>query len=144
MFLGRFKKNLDDKGRFTLPAPFRDTLLKRTGGLTVFMTRGLDDCLFGFDPQQFQRIVDSFDAGAFAKEAFRKFEREFYGNCVEAECDQMGRLRIPKELQEVGGLKKKLVLVGASNRFEIWDADLWEERHASDRKKYEKMAEGLF
>ncbi len=144
MFLGTFEHNLDDKGRFTLPAPFRETLKEATGSQTVFLTRGLDECLFGFDSKQFHRIVESFEAGAFAKKVTRKFEREFYGNCVQAECDSMGRLRIPEPLKKLGHLDKRIRVVGTVSRFEIWDAERWAARQAEDAADYEQMAEELF
>ncbi|MDQ4034098.1 MAG: cell division/cell wall cluster transcriptional repressor MraZ, partial [Actinomycetota bacterium] len=43
MFLGTHTPRLDDKGRLTLPAKFRDAL---AGGLMV--TKGQDHCLFVF------------------------------------------------------------------------------------------------
>ena len=43
MFLGEFEHTIDDKGRLTIPAKFRDEL---EGGVVV--TRGLDGCLWAY------------------------------------------------------------------------------------------------
>ena len=43
MFSGEYSYTLDGKGRLTLPARFRDELAHG-----VFITRGLDGCLFVF------------------------------------------------------------------------------------------------
>ena len=34
---------------------------------------------------------------------------------------------IPQNLRQYAGLQKDLVIVGASNRAEIWDQDQWEQ-----------------
>ncbi len=148
MFLGTFEPNLDDKGRFTLPAPFRETLKEKTGSHDVVLTRGLDDCIFGFDRDQFQQIVDGFHAASFAKKRNRLFERNFFGKAIKGACDGMGRIRIPDALREKAGIPKKgkLVVIGASTRFEIWDKAAWERREAQDEEEgtYEEIAEDLF
>ena len=144
MFLGTFEHNLDDKGRFTLPASFRETLKEKTGSTQVILTEGLDNCIFGFDSEQFQQIVDSFGASSFAKKKTRQFQRRFFGKAKSAECDGMGRLRIPDPLKGLAQVKKKLVVVGMVTRFEIWDKATWDAREAADAGAYEEIAEDLF
>jgi len=41
--------------------------------------------------------------------------------------DQQGRTRIPHNLIEHADLKKDIVLVGVSDRAEIWSKENWEE-----------------
>lgn len=144
MFLGTFEHNLDDKGRFTLPASFRETLKDKTGSLEVILTEGLDNCIFGFDSDQFQQIVQSFSAASFARKKTRQFQRRFFGKAKAAECDGMGRLRIPDALKGVANITKKLVVVGMVDRFEIWDKELWDAREVEDAEVYEEIAEDLF
>ncbi|MEH7495918.1 division/cell wall cluster transcriptional repressor MraZ, partial [Cytobacillus firmus] len=43
MFMGEFHHNVDNKGRLIVPSKFRDNL-----GETFVLTRGLDQCLFGY------------------------------------------------------------------------------------------------
>ena len=144
MFLGTFEPKLDEKGRFTLPATFRETLKERTGTHEVYLTRGLDHCIFAFDSEQFERIVASFEAASFAREATRKFQRTFFASAARVACDGMGRLRVPEKLQKYAGLTKNLVVAGTSSRFEIWDLEAWEARDAEDAQEYESVAEQLF
>mgnify|MGYP006192043465 CR=1 FL=1 len=51
MFLGTHYPRLDDKGRLTLPAKFRDAL---AGGLMV--TKGQDHCLYVFPRAEFEQM----------------------------------------------------------------------------------------
>ncbi|BBP89093.1 hypothetical protein BsIDN1_27110 [Bacillus safensis] len=43
MFMGEYQHTIDTKGRMIIPAKFRDGL-----GEQFVLTRGLDQCLFGY------------------------------------------------------------------------------------------------
>jgi MraZ protein len=42
--------------------------------------------------------------------------------------DTAGRLLVPPPLREFAGLDKKTMLVGQTNRFELWSEELWNEK----------------
>ena len=58
MFLGTHTPKLDDKGRLTLPAKFRDAL---AGGLMI--TKGQDHCLYVFPRAEFATFGRRADGG---------------------------------------------------------------------------------
>ena len=41
--------------------------------------------------------------------------------------DGTGRLLVPPPLREFAGLEKRTVLIGQSNKFELWSEELWTE-----------------
>ena len=43
MLLGEYNHNIDDKGRVSVPAKFREDL-----GISFIVTKGLDNCLFAY------------------------------------------------------------------------------------------------
>ena len=47
MFYGQFEHTIDRKGRLIIPAKFRQAL-RANAVETLFVTRGLDGCLFVF------------------------------------------------------------------------------------------------
>ena len=49
-FLGEFEHTVDEKGRLTIPVQFRDKLAGK-----IFVTRGLDGCLFIFDQESWNK-----------------------------------------------------------------------------------------
>ena len=50
--------------------------------------------------------------------------------------DGAGRLLLPPPLREFANLEKRMVLIGQSNKFELWSEELWNERRS------EWLAEG--
>src|SRR6266540_2119689 len=54
MLLGAYDHTIDDKNRLTLPAKFRQAF---ADGL--FVTRGLDGCLFAYRREDWDRLVES-------------------------------------------------------------------------------------
>ena len=104
MFLGTYTPKLDDKGRLTLPAKFRDEL---RGGLMI--TKGQDHCLY-----------------VLTSESARAFQRSLFSGTDEQNPDAQGRIAIIPELRRYAGLTKDCVVLGAFTRAEIWDAQLWQ------------------
>jgi len=50
--------------------------------------------------------------------------------------DATGRLQIPKELMEPGGLSKEVVIEALANKMEIWDKERYEQTiSAIDKEK---------
>ncbi|MER3412573.1 MAG: cell division/cell wall cluster transcriptional repressor MraZ, partial [Thermoleophilia bacterium] len=53
VFLGEYAHTLDDKGRLTLPAKFRDSFSRG-----VVLTRGMDGCLYAYPRERWQLLVE--------------------------------------------------------------------------------------
>jgi len=143
-FLGIFEHTVDSKNRLILPSTFRETLMKNTGRLEVFLAPGLDPCIFAFDSRQFEEFTNSFEARGFTKPRIREFERLFFAHTVHCECDGMGRIRIPDYLMKRARVQKDVVVAGTSRRFEIWDRESWYGREEKLWNEFETIAEELF
>ena len=68
MFTGTYTPKLDDKGRLTLPAKYREEL---AGGLTI--TKGQDRSLTVYPKAEFERIAEKADAIEWTDPAGRTF-----------------------------------------------------------------------
>ena len=53
MFMGEFHHNLDEKNRLIIPSKFREELGKK-----FVVTRGLEECLFVYSLDEWNKIVD--------------------------------------------------------------------------------------
>jgi MraZ protein len=130
VFLGTHTPRLDDKGRLTLPAKYRDEL---RGGLMI--TKGQDHCLFVFPREVFERLARKVAEAPVTNESVRAYQRYLFAGTDEQHPDSQGRIPIAAELRRYAGLTKDCVVIGAVNRLEIWDATAWQayqERHEND------------
>ena len=60
----------------------------------------------------------------------RDIIRFFTGSAIEAEADKQGRILVPQPLRDWAGLEKEVIVMGLTDRCEIWDKCRWEERSA--------------
>jgi MraZ protein len=121
LFLGEFQHSLDAKGRLTLPAKFRDAL---ADGLVV--TKGMENCLFVFSRSEWPSLQDKVQSLPMIKKDARKFTRFFFGGAMEEELDKQGRVLIPENLRQYAELNREVVIIGVSNRLEVWNKENWE------------------
>lgn len=141
MFYGEYAHTLDRKGRLILPARFRDALKRQGGATRCYLTRGLDGCLFLFTEDEWQAQEARFRNASFTKAEARRFNRLYFSGAVDLELDRQGRILVPKHLQDYAGIKQAVVVVGVSNRAEIWAKDRWEQFYEQTRPAFEEIAE---
>ncbi|MBI4982722.1 MAG: division/cell wall cluster transcriptional repressor MraZ [Candidatus Omnitrophica bacterium] len=142
MFYGEYAHSVDRKGRLIFPARFREAA-KAHFIEKFFVTRGLDKCLFVFSEEEWRSQEAKFKALSFTKQQARAFNRFLFSGAVEIIPDKQGRILLPQYLKEHAGIKKDVVLVGVSNRIEIWAKDKWNEFYSSSQQSFEEIAEKL-
>ena len=142
MFYGEYDHTIDRKGRLIIPAKFRE-IVRENLIEKFFITRGLDGCLFVFTEEEWRQQERSFRSISFTKSESRKFNRLYFSGAREVTCDKQGRILIPKYLKDFADIKKDVVIVGVSNRFEIWSKARWVEFYKSSKESYEEIAERL-
>src|SRR5215216_1185176 len=139
MLLGSYDHTIDDKNRLTLPAKFRQAFADG-----VFVTRGLDGCLFAYRREDWNRLVESrlSTLDPLSPET-RRLERFFYAGASESELDKQGRVMIPAQLLEHAKLGREVVVAGVNDRLEIWDRAAWRKELAEVEGSAEDVAERL-
>ncbi|MCK9438851.1 MAG: division/cell wall cluster transcriptional repressor MraZ [Patescibacteria group bacterium] len=138
MFIGEYNHNLDDKGRLAIPAKFRSLLKK--GGV---VTKGLDNCLFLYTKEQWQKIAQKLSALPISQSKARAFARHFLAGAMDLEFDNQGRVTLPEYLRNFAVLKKSVIVAGLYNHLEIWDADSWDKYKKESEKNSVDIAEEL-
>lgn len=131
MFVGTHLHKLDDKGRLTLPAKFREQL---AGGMLV--TRGQDRCLAIYTPAKFQEIAVRAAAASKVDEKARMFQRTLMSSTEEMAPDAQGRITISSELRKWAGLTKTCAVIGNFDNVEIWDSEAWDTYQAQHEESY--------
>lgn len=137
--MGEYHHNIDDKGRLTIPSKFRDDL-----GEKFVITRGLENCLFAYSLEDFQKIVAELQKIPFTKKDARQFMRFFLSGATTVEFDKQGRINISSPLISYAGLKKECIIIGTGDRLEIWSSDNWNDFFDSTKDNMSDIAENLF
>jgi len=138
MYLGEFRHSVDEKGRLFIPARFRKQENER-----FFITRGLDRCLFIFPENIWLDRQTRLQGLDIMKKEARAFGRLFFSGAAEVLCDRQGRINIPQNLVDYAGLEKEVVVIGVSDRFEVWSLKNWKEYESASSGRYEEIAENL-
>ena len=143
MFYGEYSHTLDKKGRVIIPAKFREAF-KEHYIERFYLTRGLDKCLFLFAEDEWRSQEGKFKNLSFTKKEARKFNRIFFSGAAEVICDKQGRILVPPYLKEYAEIKRNVVVVGVSNRVEIWSKEVWKLFYDQTKDSFEEIAENLF
>lgn len=120
MLIGEYQHNVDPKGRIFIPARLRDELGER-----FIAAKGLDNCLFIYSSGEWSLLEGKIRSLPLSKA--RNLQRFFFAGACELEPDKQGRVLIPQNLREYAFLSKEAMIIGASNRVEIWDRLRWEK-----------------
>ncbi|MFE6167236.1 division/cell wall cluster transcriptional repressor MraZ [Viridibacillus arvi] len=138
MFMGEYQHSIDAKGRLIIPAKFREHL---TEGFVI--TRGLDNCLFGYPILEWRKLEEKLKQLPVTKKDARAFTRFFFSGATEVEVDKQGRINIPSNLLTHANVQKDCVVLGVSNRIEIWAKESWQNYFAESEESFNDIAENM-
>jgi MraZ protein len=138
MLLGEHEHSLDDKNRLTLPARLRAEF--EDG---VFVTRGLDGCLYAYPREAWEQLVDRIRSLDPLAPGSRVMQRHFFAGAAQGELDRQGRLVLPASLIEHAGLGREVTVAGVYDHLEIWDRGKWREQLQQVEGSAEDVAERL-
>ena len=142
MFYGEYEHTIDKKGRLIIPSKFRESF-KEYDVEKLYITRGLDKCLFVFTESEWKSQESKLKSISFTKSDSRKFSRMYFAGASQLECDKQGRILIPKYLKDYAAIKRDVMIVGVSNRIEIWSKDDWQHYYNGAKESFEDIAEKL-
>ena len=123
---GTYERNLDAKGRLSLPAPVRKELSDR-----VYVLPAPDvDALYVFSDSEYEKWV----MGLFEKRGgfdSRKREdqalmRKINAMATPMDIDSASRIGLTDALRGKAGLDREVTVVGNFDHLEIWDRATWE------------------
>ena len=138
MFIGQYDFSLDEKNRLFVPASFK---LRKSEKL--FITCGLEKCLFMYTRQGWEAVTEKFKNLSFTKTDARQFMRLFYSGATDTNLDSQGRVLLPVNLCKYAKLKKEAIIIGVQDRAEIWSKPVWEKYQLKAQEKYTQVAEKL-
>ncbi len=138
MFRGKFKHNIDNKGRFSLPSKFREVLRVKYGSENLVITN-YPDCLVAYPIEEWQKIEEKLLSLPWDVPEVRQYVRYFLGSAEECQPDRQGRILLPQSLREEIKLEKEVILLGMLNHFEIWNPKDLEERFRETKNNFNQI-----
>ena len=120
-FMGHFEQSLDDRGRLSLPAKFREKLDD-----VVVIAKGKGRYLLGFPLPEWEAISVGMDQLTTTNEEHFSALELVYAFASDEEIDKQGRILIPAVLRQYAELKDSVIIEGLNKRFAIWDKHNWD------------------
>lgn len=143
---GEYYCKLDAKGRLLLPSGFKEQLGEEVLLEGFVLRPGLfDKCLELYGMRDWRIMQDRLAKLNPFKSENLMLIRRFNAGARMVKVDATGRLQIPKDLIERGGLVKEVVMTALTDRMQIWDKDLMamEDAKMSDEELAAMLSEKL-
>lgn len=131
MFQGTSLLVLDAKGRLSLPAKYRESLLVPCQG-EVTLTRHPDGCVLIYPRTVWALLRDKLASLPYSA---RALQRVMLGSAMDINADSSGRLLVPSDLRSLCGLNREVTLIGMGNHFELWDQTKYMQFETAELEK---------
>ncbi len=127
-FRGTFEHSVDDKGRVSVPAPFRQVIAQRAESLLVLTNFICDGarCIEAFPLAAWQAFEMKLAARSRFDPQLKQLENFYLARAVECSIDPSGRVTIPANLRAYAGLEQTAVFTACLEGFRVWDKRVWE------------------
>ncbi|MCM4169409.1 division/cell wall cluster transcriptional repressor MraZ [Arenibacter sp. H213] len=126
-FIGTYDCKADTKGRVMLPVALKNQMSPILNDGFVLKRSVFQPCLELYPMAEWNLLMQKMKKMNRFKKKNDDFIRRFSAGVKIVEIDATGRLLIPKNLVEVAGITKEVVLSSAINIIEIWDKDGYEK-----------------
>ena len=125
MLVGRYEHTIDEKGRVSLPARFREEL-----GESLVLAAGLDGQIEVLPPEVWRQKIERVRRLNILDEEARELDQRLHDDAQECQVDKSGRILIPSWLRQEHGIDTDVMIVGQTDHVQIWDVRRWTERRA--------------
>ncbi|MDR2454989.1 MAG: hypothetical protein LBE49_00120 [Deltaproteobacteria bacterium] len=143
IFCGRYEHALDEKGRLMLPGALRDEMRKSLAPDRVYLGYYPGTGHLSLYPsERWKQLSQAWrDERRFpGTRLMMEAQRLFFANLEPVTLDKAGRILIPGHFRTRAGLVKEAVVLGVSDKMEIWDPAALQE---SDERAVERLEAAL-
>ena len=117
-----------------MPTKYRDEINADHGGRMTLTVDHEEQCLVLYSMTMWEKTVDKIMSLPNLSTAVRGIKRLVLGHANEVEMDGQGRIMLAAPLREYSGMEKRIALIGQVDKFELWDADVWDVSRESLRE----------
>lgn len=139
MFRGSDPINMDAKGRMAIPTRYRALLEEACANELVITIDMKSTCLTLSPLPEWKKFEQKVAALPAMDDVGEMLSRFVVGQAKDLQIDRSGRILIPTELRGYAQLDKKLVLVGRTQRLEIWSEANWNAEREKSQETYRDM-----
>lgn len=136
VLFGEYEHSIDEKGRVTLPAKFREHF-DRGAYLALHVEEGAS-CATVFPEEAWleyvaTKIQPREESGS---RADNRIIRDIYRDLEKVEPDRQGRVLVPSKFSQKLTLRGKVIILGRRDRLEIWDPETLERYDAEGEQEH--------
>jgi transcriptional regulator MraZ len=139
-FIGSYTHQIDEKGRVSLPAPFR----REAADQRFVLVQPYPPALALYPEIEWGEVQERLEDMMARGPAERMHVLGLLSNAVEVQPDTQGRILIPARQKEAAGLTGPVKIVGAINKIELWEPDLFDQAQTTQSAAFEKFRAQLF
>lgn len=126
MFISTYESAIDDRGRISVPAPFRAALGEER---RVFLWPALDGthCLEGGGValmDMYKRAMGKMSPQSKIRKAL---VNGLFARAADLRMDEGGRIKLPPKLLDHAGLEKAILFTGNVDSFNMWNPERYAE-----------------
>ena len=138
-FRGTYLYAIDAKGRLSVPTKFRDVIRDEKDAELVITWGRNNKCLSVYALSDWESIEEQIDAVE-DPDLREAMIHQYITPSVQVPVDKSGRILIPADFREAQDLNKEVMVLGAFNKFELWNKDRWEAEQLASQ---DRVAEAI-
>ena len=125
-FLSSFDKQIDAKGRVSIPASYRAAVTALGADRIFAFPSFADGSIECYPPPAYFDLLDRIERIVESPEAKEHLEVAVITRCAELPFDGEGRVVFPERLLKSKGIEKAVMFAGRGNRFQMWAPDAFD------------------
>ena len=142
LFLSTFEKQIDKKGRVSVPAQFRAALAGQSFHGIIAYASFVNPCIEACGMERIEKLhaqIESLDPFSEERDAFAT---AILGGSQQIGFDGEGRVMLPESLLKDAGIDGTCVFVGKGATFEIWESKAFAayEKQARELARQKRLA----
>lgn len=139
LFLSTFEKQIDKKGRVSVPPTFRAVLAAQAFQGIIVYPSFVHECIEACGMTRMEKIYARIAALDPFSEERDAFATAILGGAIQLPFDSEGRVILPEALLEKCGITDAGVFIGKGETFEIWSRERFAAHEAAARELAKKQ-----
>lgn len=121
LFLSSYENRLDTKGRVSVPASFRSSIINEQFAGVVLYRSFTNNCIDGLSMSRMEKLAEATDQMGVFDSKLDDLSAMLFADARPLQFDVTGRIIIPDDLLKHAGITDTAIFVGRGNSFQIWN-----------------------